>query len=120
MRGLILILAGGLVIGASQQPIPAAPTPSVQAPSLFAAQDTLPDPDPEAYPGQSQHAQPPEGWFCEHPTPETLETMDPAHICNCERSCDESGTVREDNMRCSVACHPDSCKCPVSNVNACK
>lgn len=64
----------------------------------------------EAYPGQSNHAKPPEGWVCEHPT---IGVTAPEHTCNCERHCDENGKVVEDR-ECQSWCWPDSCKCGMS------
>ena len=73
---------------------------------------------PEDYPGQSNHAAPPAGWMCE---PQNYElSVPPEHACTCERMCDsETGKVIEDK-RCKVWCHPDACKCIISNKTACK
>lgn len=71
----------------------------------------------EPYPGQGQHAQPPEGWFCEHQNYEL--TVPPAHACSCERSCSpETGTIIED-QKCTVYCHASHCHCHVANQKAC-
>lgn len=72
---------------------------------------------PEDYPGQHDHAQPPDGWMCEHQNYEL--SVPPAHACNCERSCDtESGRVIEDKQ-CKVYCHMDHCHCQIANESAC-
>lgn len=62
----------------------------------------------EAYPGQSNHAQPPSGWTCEHQN--TALSVPPEHTCSCERHCDENGKIVED-QKCQAWCWPDSCKC---------
>jgi hypothetical protein len=71
----------------------------------------------EPYPGQSQHGQPPEGWFCEHQN--YALSVPASHACSCERSCDENGAVVEDK-KCTTWCWPKSCKCDMSNTKACK
>jgi hypothetical protein len=71
----------------------------------------------EPYPGQKQHAEPPNGWFCEHQNYEL--SVPPAHACSCERTCDENGTTHEDQT-CTVFCHADHCHCDMSNKSACK
>lgn len=82
MRAILLLL---LVVGAAQQ-----------------------QPD-EPYPGRDRHAKPPEGWFCQHQTPDL--TVPPAHVCVCERACDpETGLTTEDRS-CTVYCHRDHCHC---------
>lgn len=72
----------------------------------------------EPYPGQGNHAQPPAGWYCEHQN--VALSVPPAHACSCERMCDDAtGKVIEDKQ-CTVWCHGDSCKCDMSNKQACK
>lgn len=71
----------------------------------------------EPYPGQGHHAEPPAGWFCVHQNFEL--SVPPAHVCNCERTCDENGTIHED-QECTVFCHADHCHCDMSNRSACK
>lgn len=82
---------------------------------LLALQVT--EPPREAYPGQSEHAKPPDGWFCEVQNYDLSVPRD--HVCSCERMCDETtGAVREDR-NCSVYCWPAACKCPVGHSDAC-
>lgn len=71
----------------------------------------------EAYPGQSEHREPPKGWFCSsHPN----APLD--HQCACEKTCtkndDGTVTIKEDSMpgRCKVYCHPSHCTCPIKCV----
>lgn len=72
----------------------------------------------EPYPGQSNHAKPPDGWTCEHQNIDL--SVPPEHACNCERSCDqETGKIVEDQT-CTVFCHSDSCRCTIGNMKACK
>ena len=73
----------------------------------------LPIQQPEDYPGQANHATPPEGWMCQ---PQNIELSVPAdHVCNCERMYDaETNRVIED-ATCSVYCHMDHCACAISN-----
>lgn len=72
----------------------------------------------EAYPGQSGHAKPPEGWQCSnHPN------APKDHKCECKKTCakptDEDGNAVEGPMvvtedtKCKVWCHKDHCACPV-------
>lgn len=72
----------------------------------------------EPYPGQGQHAKPPDGWYCEH---QNFQLSVPAaHACNCERMCNpDTGAVIED-QKCTVFCHADHCHCTISNKAACK
>lgn len=75
-------------------------------------------PDPERYPGQSEHREPPVGWMCE-PQNYTL-SVPPDHVCSCERMCDDStGQVIEDKQ-CQTWCHPTHCRCQTANKQACK
>lgn len=74
--------------------------------------------EPEPYPGQREHAVPPDGWMCEHQNYTLTVPVD--HACNCERSCDgETGQVIEESQ-CLVYCHASHCSCPVSNMQACR
>ena len=67
----------------------------------------------EQYPGQRDHAIPPEGWKCEHQNFELSIPVD--HMCNCERMySEEEGRVIEDKQ-CSVYCHMDHCACPIND-----
>ncbi len=68
----------------------------------------VPQAPDEPYPGQSTHATPPEGWFCEHQN--YALSIPPAHACACERSTDEHGVVHED-PGCTAWCHADHCHC---------
>ena len=75
----------------------------------------------DAYPGQSNHAEPPVGWNCERPNSQGFGAD---HPCSCSRmamtspdgSCakDLDGTphIMED-PKCLVFCHQTHCKCPV-------
>lgn len=70
----------------------------------------------EQFPGQGEHAKPPEGWACDH------NAKDDAHKCSCVRKCvpdtDEDGNplrtqhVQED-QKCGAYCHPEHCHCEV-------
>jgi len=62
----------------------------------------------EPYPGQREHARPPDGWFCEHQNYEL--SVPPAHVCGCERVKDENGVIHEDK-ECSTWCYMDHCHC---------
>lgn len=75
--------------------------------------------EPEAYPGQREHAKPPDGWFCAVPS----QAKDRAHACQCKRMaqptaedkcCEKTKPeeIREDT-KCKVYCHKDHCTCPV-------
>ena len=69
----------------------------------------------EPYPGQGEHAKPPEGWMCE---PQNYDLSVPRdHVCSCERTQNENGAIMEDKQ-CTVWCHMDHCKCPVTNQDA--
>ena len=67
------------------------------------------DDTPEAYPGQHDHAVPPEGWQCMRP-PVDLKG-DQSHWCSCERVCDTETQVVHEDMKCQVWCHMDHCTC---------
>ena len=72
----------------------------------------------EPYPGQSNHKKPPDGWFCQHQNFQL--SVPPAHVCKCERVCDnENGMINEDRS-CTVYCHKQHCHCGVGNLKACK
>lgn len=71
---------------------------------------------PEPYPGQGQHAEPPAGWVCEH---QNFDLSVPqAHVCACERGCDDTGVLHEDQS-CKVYCHADHCHCPMQHKDLC-
>lgn len=72
----------------------------------------------EAYPGQSEHRAPPEGWFCEMQNYEL--SVPPEHVCSCEHMCDEATGQIIESRDCAVFCHPLSCKCPVGHSDNCK
>ena len=65
----------------------------------------------EPYPGQSGHAQPPDGWVCLHQ--DANLSVPAAHVCSCEKHCDENGKVVEDR-ECAVWCWGDHCHCEMS------
>lgn len=71
----------------------------------------------EPYPGQRNHAQPPDGWNCYRP-PVDLQG-DQSHWCSCERICDQDTQVVHEDKQCSVYCHMDHCTCPVSGEKRC-
>ena len=79
-------------------------------------------PPKEAYPGQSEHAKPPDDFFC------TPAAKDAAHRCACKRMatltedeakakvcCTEIPPERvQEDAKCTVFCHKDHCQCPVT------
>lgn len=67
----------------------------------------------EQYPGQSEHATPPDGWMCEHQNYELTVPVD--HMCNCERMYSEEENRVIEDKQCSVYCHMDHCKCPIND-----
>jgi hypothetical protein len=72
----------------------------------------------EAYPGQSNHAEPPAGWMCHRP-PVDL-SGDQSHWCSCERSCDPETQVVHTDKRCATYCwEKKSCACGMSNEKRC-
>jgi hypothetical protein len=71
---------------------------------------------PEPYPGQNQHAEPPAGWVCQHQNYEL--SVPPDHACACERGCDEQGVLHEDKQ-CKVYCHADHCTCQIAHKDLC-
>lgn len=73
---------------------------------------------PEPYPGQGQHQQPPDGWYCEHQNYSL--TVPVAHACNCERMYDPDTCAVHEDRQCTVWCWPDHCHCGVTNKGACK
>ena len=73
------------------------------------AQPRPQDDEPEAFPGQHDHATPPEGWQCVRP-PADLKG-DQSHWCSCERVCDQETQVVHEDMKCAVYCHMDHCTC---------
>jgi hypothetical protein len=72
--------------------------------------------DGEQYPGQRNHAAPPEGWFCQHQysiggVPQVPED----HICACARTCMDNADGTQSTVedpKCAVYCHKDHCDCP--------
>lgn len=70
----------------------------------------------EPYPGQRNHAEPPDGWTC------SREATDKAHLCFCKGMkdnhdpmctkppADEEEDASEDPT-CTVFCHKDHCAC---------
>src|SRR6185436_4005566 len=105
MRLLALLVALVVSLGAQQ---PYTPSPNPPRP-------------PEQFPGQHDHALPPDGYRCLPQTPAGFG-VDDAHVCACKRmaqvypdgSCvlNEDGTehIQEDPI-CSVYCHMDRCGC---------
>lgn len=67
----------------------------------------------EPYPGQGQHAKPPDGWFCMNQNYEL--SVPRAHVCTCERMKKEDGSIVED-PQCTVYCHADSCRCAMGDA----
>jgi hypothetical protein len=74
-------------------------------------------PTPEPYPGQRDHAAPPDGWFCS-PTAKVK-----AHECHCKRMgyttkddplCEDPGVQVTEDQKCTVWCHKDHCLCPMT------
>lgn len=75
---------------------------------LFGAQQ------PEPYPGQGSHQEPPDGWFCQRQNLD--ETVPHEKVCHCVRICrtDEHGTQEiQEDTGCTVWCHRDHCRCEV-------
>lgn len=76
---------------------------------------------PEAYPGQHQHATPPEGWLCAPANSPNF--VPPDHQCACKRMVQENddGCMKNpdgsmhvlEDPSCAVFCHMKSCSCPV-------
>lgn len=74
---------------------------------------------PEAYPGQREHAKPPDGFQCTIPQ----LAKDKAHACSCRRmvknpegdKCCETVERSEapEDPKCTVYCHKDHCTCPI-------
>ena len=64
---------------------------------------------PEDYPGQHQHALPPEGWYC------SATAKDAPHKCQCKRMAagQDCETITAEDPQCKVWCHADRCRCPV-------
>ena len=66
----------------------------------------------EAYPGQSEHREPPPGWMCHRP-PVDL-SGDQAKWCGCERVVDQDGVVHADK-ECATWCwEAQHCECPTT------
>lgn len=87
---------------------------------VLGAQDQT---EPEKYPGQHDHAKPPEGWYCSPQTPKY--TIPPDHLCACQRHTIPNLSTGEEciknpdgtdylveDPKCSVWCHADHCRCP--------
>lgn len=79
----------------------------------------------EAYPGQSEHKEPPKGWYCV-PTDTAKRMESDPHACDClgmisdpmctTKGQDESGNEVEtprsnENAKCRVWCFRDRCTC---------
>lgn len=71
-------------------------------------------PPKEAYPGQSQHAEPPKGFYC------SAQAKDAAHKCTCKRVAiktkedpDCCDAVPMEDKGCTVWCWPGHCTCPI-------
>lgn len=75
------------------------------------------DDSPEAYPGQHDHARPPDGWTCHRP-PVDL-SGDQTHWCACERTCDPDTQVVHEDKACAVYCHADRCSCGMGGEKRC-
>jgi hypothetical protein len=82
---------------------------------------------PEVYPGQANHAEPPAGWNCQRAPMERLGKAGPeeqAKWCSCERGCDPS-MLGPDNepivhadKQCSTWCwEKQHCDCDVSGMD---
>ena len=81
--------------------------------SLFLVVALMMQVSSEPYPGQGEHAKPPDGWMCE---PQNYELSVPvAHVCNCERMYDDNTKSVIEDRECTVFCHADHCACPMSN-----
>lgn len=104
-----------------QQPIAADPAPRLPHSSvwwpgvLVAMQEPIPAPplpNGEAYPGQSRHQQPPDGWFC-YQADQKPEHLPAAHVCKCNRRCPAHPTDPEppEDAACSVYCWKSYCRC---------
>jgi hypothetical protein len=104
MRATAFVLTGLLVI-AQQAPF----NPQVPPGAPSSAQPRPQDDQPEAYPGQHDHAVPPEGWQCMR-APADLQG-DQDHWCSCERTCDQETQVVHEDKKCAVYCHMDHCTC---------
>lgn len=67
----------------------------------------------EAYPGQSEHREPPKGWYC------TPDAVQPAQRCACknmprDKNDPTCSTMEpEDDNACKVWCHKDHCACKI-------
>jgi hypothetical protein len=83
--------------------------------AAVAAMESTPQ-APEQYPGQHEHARPPEDFYCsDHPN------APKDHACACQRKCskplDDEGNeipgplVEGEDPKCSVYCHKDKCSC---------
>ena len=68
---------------------------------------------PEPYPGQRNHAEPPEGCNCHNP-PIDLKG-DQAKWCGCERTCDAETQVIHADKECLTWCWEHKhCDCPMA------
>lgn len=77
---------------------------------------------PELYPGQSEHKEPPKDWVCKRPEIDRIGKQTPdeqAHWCSCERMCDPETQVVHEDKACSSWCWPTHCTCGMSNANRC-
>lgn len=102
MLTLMLAMVALTFTLAAQQPpdrMPAAPLP------------------PEAYPGQREHAQPPEGFNCMRQT--TKLDVPPEKACTCERMYSPTDpTVVLEDEHCTVFCHAYACACGIGGGHA--
>src|SRR5947208_422546 len=86
---------------------------------MFALQQPAPSPSfpPEPYPGQANHAQPPEGWHCL-----STDAEGPAHQCACpgmkqDPMCPVMETPSDNELhrgKCATWCFRDHCFCTMS------
>lgn len=73
----------------------------------------------EAYPGQSEHKEPPKDWMCKRPEIDRLGKAgaeEQSHWCSCERIYDADLQWMHNDEQCAVHCHEDHCTCPVSGM----
>lgn len=68
---------------------------------------------PEQYPGQGNHAQPPEGWMCEPKTKRPAPPPDRACLCHMQCQKDANGVeFWQPDPQCSSWCWEKQCACP--------
>lgn len=113
MKGLLLALS--LVLALVQQPLVQSNT--LTLPALPASPSMFQAPEPEAYPGQREHREPPEGFKCEHQKPDFSVPV--LRLCDCHRGCmamNDDGTMRATTVdpQCTTFCHETNhCACPM-------